>query len=168
MDFPQLIVDQGFSVAGEASNVGTGVVQNLGNRLRAEIIPEDSYVAGTPGEEINLLAAVDGKEVGRSIVRNLDRVQSRKRGDPDGAGAAAAVVSPRDECRVVESECGSQRRVGYVRAVRRHLARLSRGQRQARSHTTLGGNGIKLRVAARRFARGAKQNPLSVRSPSDG
>src|SRR5260370_4712177 len=104
MDFSQLIVDQGISLAGEASNIGTVVVQSFGNGLRAGIVAEDPDVAGTTGEEEDLLAAVDGEEVGRSVVGNLDRVEAGKRGDPDGAGAPAAVVPPRSERRAVESE----------------------------------------------------------------
>src|ERR1700738_3787080 len=142
-------------------------MQSFGNRLRARIVAEDPDVAGTLGEEVNLPAAVDGEEVGAAIVRNLDRVEAGQCCDPDGAGASAAVVSPRYESGVVETEGGSQWRIGDVRTVRRHLALMSHGQRKAGCHAALGGNGKELRVSACGFARGAEQNSLAVGSPSD-
>src|SRR5712664_984012 len=141
MDFSQLIIDQGIPITGEASNIGAIVVQSLGNRLRAEIVTENPDVTRAAGKKVDLVAAVDGKEVGSSIVRNLDRVEALERGDPDGAGASAAVVSPRYERGVIESEGGSERRVGDVRTVRRHLALMRHRERQARGHAALGGNG---------------------------
>src|SRR3982074_3478366 len=109
VNFPQLVVDHSGSIAGEAADVGTVVVESFGNRLRTQVVAEDPDVPGACGEEEDLLAAVDWKEVRSLLVRNLNRVETRKPGDPDRAGAAAAVVTPRHERGVVESEGGSQR-----------------------------------------------------------
>ena len=168
MNLSQLIVNQGIALRGEAANIGTVVVQNFGDGLGGRVVAEDPDAAGPPREEINLPAAVNGEEVRRLFVRNLDRVQALQPGDPNRAGAPAAVVSPGHERRVVETEGRCQRRIGDVCTIGRDLPLISHGQRQACGFAALGGNGIKLGVPASGIARGAKQDPLPIRRPPDG
>src|SRR5450631_340736 len=109
MNLAQLVVDQRACISGEAADIGTFVVRNLCNGLGAEVIAKNSDMAGATRQKVDLLAAVDGEEVGRSVMRNLHRVEARERGDPDGARAAAPVISPRDERGEVKSERRAQR-----------------------------------------------------------
>src|SRR5579863_5432322 len=95
IDLAQLIVDQGGPLGGEAANIRAVVVQNFDNGLGAKVVAEYPEVSGTPGEKEDLLAAIYRKEVRSLLVRNLDRVERCKAGDPDRARAAAAVVAPR-------------------------------------------------------------------------
>ena len=168
MDFSQLIVNQGVSLRGEAANIGTFVVENLGHRLRGRIVTEDSDMAGATGEEEDLPAAVDGEEIRCPIMRNLERLEVLEARDPDRTRQATAVVSPGHERGVFEAERRSQGRVGYVRSIRRQLPLIGHGQRQPHSLAALGGNRIQLSVAARRVPRRAKQNSLPIRRPSHG
>src|SRR5271165_7480936 len=76
MDLPQLVVDQCRSIAGQAANIGSVIMQHLRNGLRAGVVAEDSDVAVASGEKKDPPAAVDGEEVRCSFVRNLDRVET--------------------------------------------------------------------------------------------
>ena len=98
-------------------------------------------------------------------MRNLHRFQSRQRRDPDRARAAAVIVSPRHERRVIEAERRRQRRIRNLLPVRRKLPLVRHRQRQRLGNAALRRHFVKLRVAALRNPRRPEHNVLPVRRP---
>src|ERR1700730_14539137 len=104
MDLSQPIVDQRGAVSREAANIGAVVMQRFRHALCGGIVAEYSDGAGASRQEIYPRPAPDREEVRRLIMRDFDRVEAGQGGQPDGAGAAPAVVSPRDESREIEAD----------------------------------------------------------------
>src|ERR1700761_9635758 len=95
MDLTELIVDESAAVARQAADVRTVVVHHLAHRPRGEVVAEYAkMMTGARRQEVHGIAAVDRRQVGALLVRDLDGVEPRKPGDPQGAGAAAAVIAP--------------------------------------------------------------------------
>ena len=162
----ELVINQGVTRAGERANVGAGVVQHFGHLPGGRVVAKDADVPGAAREKIDLPADVDREKIRGLVVGNFHRLESRQRGHPERAGAAAAIVAPGDVGGVIEAEGRRQRRVGDVRGIRRELALIGHGQRQTRRLAAARRHRIQLGVTARGVARGAEQDAPPVRGPA--
>src|ERR1700730_1970907 len=104
MDLSQLIVEQRGAVSPKAANIGTVVMQRFRHALCGGVVAEYSGGAGAARQEVDPLPVPDPGEGRCLLMGDLDGVEAGQGGQPDGAGAAPPVVSPRDESREIEAE----------------------------------------------------------------
>ena len=104
VDLAELVIDQRAAVAVKRVDVGAFVVEGLGYCPRRWIIFEDRNRAVAAGEEVYVAVDIHRIEVRRILMRNLGRVETGQRGDPDGAGGAAVIVAPRHIKVIIKAE----------------------------------------------------------------
>ncbi len=167
INLAQLVVDQSAGAARERVDVRlAGVLDALCHCLRCRIVLVQGHGAATVGEKVDHLADPHRIEVRPCLVRNFYAVEVFQTSNPDGAGAASAIVAPGDVAVVIEAERRAQRRIGNVRAVAGDLSLIRHWQRQHLGKPARSGHLIELRIPAVRLAIGAEHDLFPIGRPS--